>query len=710
MMIFLLLLLLFSYITSHLYKLISQNRANSCCYMLHYECYKGTEDRKLDTETCAKIVLRNKNLGLQEYRFLLQTIVSSGLGEETYGPRNVLEGREATPLLTDSLSEFDDIAFDTLDALFANTRISPTDIDILVVNVALFSPEPSLTSRVVNRYKMREDIKTFNLSGMGCSASIVAIDLVRQLFKSRGEALAIVVSTESLGPNWYCGKERSMILSNCLFRSGGCSMLLTNNGSLKGKAVMKLKQSVRTHLGADDEAYNCCIQMEDKLGHEGFLLTKGLPKAAAIAFTLNLRVLVPKILPVKDLLRYVLHTYSRNKAKRGGTPSLQAAGEGLNMKAGIQHFCIHPGGRAVIDGVGKSLGLNDYDLEPSRMALQRFGNTSAGGLWYVLGYMETKKRLKRGDRIFMIGFGAGFKCNTCVWEVTRDLGDENVWEDCIDSYPLPPLNVSPFLEKFSWINDDDLTHVDFSSVFDKSSEVFWLTMFEDSRDSRLALMFLAFRRTTIVSDWIQSLNPQRTLALCEDLVSSFRASRSDKRSVISSISDLIESARRKNSTILGLSLAGASSGELVPPPQSNYASRGRVEKEKRLVGERAEVWDLVGGWEGKKGRLTATAMKKMMRFCPDRIDSMRLPTTELESPPANCSSDFTTVRQLIASTKAAAEELTLASSPPPIMLEAAPLLLSTIDPTRERLTLAPTLLSATNWELPVTDMRRGVKY
>ncbi|CAL1374402.1 unnamed protein product [Linum trigynum] len=465
MMIFL--LLLFSYITFHLYKLIFQNRAHSCCYMLHYECYKGTEDRMLNTETCAKIVMRNKNLGLQEYRFLLQTIVSSGLGEETYGPRNVLEGREATPVLTDSLSEFDDIAFDTLDALFAKTKISPTDIDILVVNVSLFSPEPSLTSRVVNRYKMREDIKTFNISGMGCSASIVAIDLVQQLFKSHSKALAIVVSTESIAPNWYCGKERSMILSNCLFRSGGCSMLLTNNGSLKGKAVMKLNQLVRTHLGANDEAYNCCIQMEDKLGHEGFLLTKGLTKAAAIAFKLNLRVLVPKILPLKDLLRYVLHTYRRKKAKGGVAPSLEAAGEGLNMKAGIQHFCIHPGGRSVIDGVGKSLGLNDYDLEPSRMALHRFGNTSAGGLWYVLGYMEAKKRLKRGDRIFMIGFGAGFKCNNCVWEVTRDLGDGNVWGDCIASYPLPPLNVSPFLEKFSWINDEGRTDVDLTSAFNK---------------------------------------------------------------------------------------------------------------------------------------------------------------------------------------------------------------------------------------------------
>ncbi|CAL1374408.1 unnamed protein product [Linum trigynum] len=447
MMIFL--FLLFSCITFHLYKLIFQNR--SCCYLLHYECYKATDDRKVDAETCAKIVMRNKNLGPQEQRLILQTMVRSGLGDETYCPRNILEGREAAPTLSDSLSEIDDITFDTLDALFAKTKISPTDIDILVVNVSLFSPAPSLTSRVVNTYKMREGIKTFNISGMGCSATIVAIDLVQQLFKTHNKALAIVVSTESLGPNWYCGKESSMLVASCLCRSGGCSMLLTSNGSFKGKSVMKLNQLVRTHLGADDDAYNCCIKTEDKLGHQGFLLTKGLSRATSIAFTLNLKVLIPKILPGKDLLLYVFHSYSRNRAKDSTVAipsSIEEAGGGISLKAGIEHFCIHPGVRALIDGVGKSLGLDDYDLEPSRMALHRFGNTAAAGVWYVLGYMEAKKRLKRGDRILMIGYGAGFKCNSCVWEVTRDLTGGNVWEDCIDSYPLPTVNVSPFLGMF----------------------------------------------------------------------------------------------------------------------------------------------------------------------------------------------------------------------------------------------------------------------
>ncbi|XP_008461612.2 3-ketoacyl-CoA synthase 19-like isoform X1 [Cucumis melo] len=455
--------LLFTIFT--LFKLLLQWKNQSCCYMLAYQCYKPIDPtRKLNTDSCVKIVLRNKNLGLDEYRFLLKTIVSSGIGEHTYAPKNVLEGHEENPTLNEAVAEMDDIIFDTLDKLFAKTLVSPSDIKILVVSVSLFSPSPCLTSRIVNRYKMREDIKAFNLSGMGCSASIVAIDLVNNLFKCYDNSYAIVVATESMGPNWYVGKEKQMVLSNCLFRSGGCSMLFTNKRELKHQAMLKLNCLVRTHLGANDEAYQCCIQVEDDSGYRGFRLTKNLPKAASKIFAMNLRVLVPKILPWRELFRYVIANsfIRKNKLPKGAMGAKGGLRQGpiigLNLKTGVDHFCIHPGGRAVIDSVGKSLGLNAYDLEPARMALHRFGNTSSAGFWYVFGYMEAKKRLKKGERILMISFGAGFKCNNCAWEVVRDLEDENVWKDCIDSYP-PQCLTNPFMEKYSWIYDESLNFI-----------------------------------------------------------------------------------------------------------------------------------------------------------------------------------------------------------------------------------------------------------
>nr|XP_043612631.1 3-ketoacyl-CoA synthase 19-like [Erigeron canadensis] len=432
------LMLTISYVSYLLAKVVF--RRGQTCYMIDYECYKGNKGMKLNTEECAKIVLRNKNLRIEEYKFLLQTIVNSGLGEETYGPTNIISGEEEHPKHLDSISEMEAVFYDTLDSIFGRSNISPSQVDILVVNVSLLSAVPSLTSRIINRYKMREDIKAFNLSGMGCSASVVAIDLVHHLFKTQTKKIAVIVSSESMSANWYCGRERSMMLSNCLFRVGGCSMLLTNDTArYKNRALMKLTCSVRTHFGANDDAYTCCMQVEDDQGYPGFRLTKNLTKAAARSLSKNLQVLLPKVLPLSEIIRFA-------RSKKGGSK--------INLKAGLEHFCIHPGGRAVIDEVGASLGLNEYDLEPARMALHRFGNTSAGGLWYVLGYMEAKKRLKKGDRILMISLGAGFECNNCVWEViNRNMDRANVWEKVIETYPRKKT-MNPFLEKYGWINDE----------------------------------------------------------------------------------------------------------------------------------------------------------------------------------------------------------------------------------------------------------------
>ncbi|KAI4382358.1 hypothetical protein MLD38_008331 [Melastoma candidum] len=428
------------------------------CYILEFQCYKPPVDRRLSTEFCGEVIKRTKNLGLLEYQFLLRAIVSSGIGEHTYGPRIVFEGREDEPTLRDGISEMEEFFYDSIGKAFDRSGVSPSQIDVIVVNVSMLASVPSLSSRIINHYKMREDVKAFNLTGMGCSASLISVDLVSRLFKTYRNMMALVVTSESLSPNWYSGSDRSMILANCLFRSGGCAMLLTNNRAWKSRCMFRLRCLVRTHHGAKDESYGCCIQKEDDQGRMGFYLGKDLPKAATRALVDNLKEISPRILPIRELVRFGILSLVRKwkgSFKKGGAGGL--ARTVINFKTGVEHFCIHTGGKAVIDGIGTSLDLSEYDLEPARMTLHRFGNTSASSLWYVLAYMEAKKRLKKGDRVLMISFGGGFKCNSCVWEVVRDLGeDPNVWEDCIDTYPVKSL-VNPFMEKYGWIQGEDLT-------------------------------------------------------------------------------------------------------------------------------------------------------------------------------------------------------------------------------------------------------------
>ena len=460
----LILCILVSYLFFKIWKL-KDSKKDKDCYILDYQCQKPSDDRMVSTHFSGEIIHRNKKLGLEEYKFLLKAIVSSGIGEQTYAPRLVFEGREERPTLQDGILEMEEFYVDTIGKLLERQQISPQEVDILVVNVSMLTSMPSLPSRIINHYKMREDIKVFNLTGMGCSASLISVDIVKNIFKSYPNKLALVATSESLSPNWYSGNNRSMILANCLFRSGGAAILLTNKRSLRKKAMFKLKCLERTHHGAKEESYNCCIQSEDKQGRVGFYLGKNLPKAATRALVDNLKVIAPKILPVTELLRFMVKLFikkikMRQNPSKGSTnlPPGTPIKAGINFKTGIEHFCIHTGGKAVIDGIQHSLDLTDYDIEPARMTLYRFGNTSASSLWYVLAYMEAKKRLKRGDRVFMISFGAGFKCNRCVWEVLRDLttGESkgSVWNHCINDYP--PKSISnPFTKMYGWFQDED---------------------------------------------------------------------------------------------------------------------------------------------------------------------------------------------------------------------------------------------------------------
>ncbi len=61
---------------------------------------------------------------------------------------------------------------------------------------------------------------------------------------------------------------------------------------------------------------------------------------------------------------------------------------GMKMKAylpdfnqAFEHFCIHTGGRGVIDGMEKQLNLSRESMQPTRDALYRFGNVSSSSIW-----------------------------------------------------------------------------------------------------------------------------------------------------------------------------------------------------------------------------------------------------------------------------------------------------------------------------------------
>ncbi|XP_057794000.1 3-ketoacyl-CoA synthase 4-like [Salvia miltiorrhiza] len=400
-------------------------------YLVDYSCYRAPDSLKAPYDRFMKHSRLTGDFDESSLEFQRKILERSGLGDETYVPE-AMHSIPPQPSMQAAREEAEEVMYGALDKLFANTSVKPKEIGVLVVNCSLFNPTPSLSAMIVNKYKLRGNIKSFNLGGMGCSAGVIAIDLAKDMLQVHRNTYAIVVSTENITQNWYFGNKKSMLIPNCLFRVGGAAVLLSNKSKDRRRAKYKLVHVVRTHKGADDKAFRCVYQEQDDVGKIGVSLSKDLMAIAGGALKTNITTLGPLVLPISEQLLFFATLVIKKLLKKNVKPYIP------DFKLAFDHFCIHAGGRAVIDELERNLQLLPVHVEASRMTLHRFGNTSSSSIWYELAYIEAKGRMRRGHRVWQIAFGSGFKCNSAVWQALRSVrpSKNGPWDDCIDRYPV----------------------------------------------------------------------------------------------------------------------------------------------------------------------------------------------------------------------------------------------------------------------------------
>ncbi|GKV21172.1 hypothetical protein SLEP1_g31177 [Rubroshorea leprosula] len=408
-------------------------RVNSV-YLLDYSCYRPPDSlRAVIPYFMEYIETGNNKFGRDSIDFQTKVIERSGVGDEASVPIT-LHQMPADFSLKPTKEETEEILFTIIKDLLSKHNINPKSIDILVSNCSLFCPTPSITAMVVNRFGFRSNIKSFTLSGMGCSAGMLSISLVKDLLRVHKNSLALVLSLEAITPNGYKGKNKSMLVPNTIFRMGGAAILLSNRKQDRRKAKYKLQHLVRTHMGSDDRAYHSIFQQQDEEGFVGVSLSRALLHVAANALKTNLSELGPLVLPYSEQLQFGWSVLRQKFWATRGQKQTYVP----KFKKAFEHFCIHAGGRAVIDAVEDNLKLEKEDGEASRMTLYRFGNTSSSSVWYELCYLEAKGKMKKGDRVWQLAFGSGFKSNSAVWKCISDIDpkERNAWSDRIHRYPV----------------------------------------------------------------------------------------------------------------------------------------------------------------------------------------------------------------------------------------------------------------------------------
>eukprot|EP00878_Enallax_costatus_P030943 GHUV01033761.1.p1 GENE.GHUV01033761.1~~GHUV01033761.1.p1 ORF type:complete len:145 (-),score=33.86 GHUV01033761.1:967-1401(-) len=89
----------------------------------------------------------------------------------------------------------------------------------------------------------------------------------------------------------------------------------------------------------------------------------------------------PLVLPWSELLTYAANSALRQAAKACQPLSAAVPQAWLQLytpdfRKAFDYFCIHTGGRGIIDGLEQEMSLSRLQVEPSRASLYRFGNTS----------------------------------------------------------------------------------------------------------------------------------------------------------------------------------------------------------------------------------------------------------------------------------------------------------------------------------------------
>jgi predicted naringenin-chalcone synthase len=76
----------------------------------------------------------------------------------------------------------------------------------------------------------------------------------------------------------------------------------------------------------------------------------------------------------------------------------------------ISHWCMHPGGKRILEAVSKSTGIENEAFKHSYNVLQQYGNLSSASIVFVL--KEVLQQKTAIPKLFGAAFGPGLTVET----------------------------------------------------------------------------------------------------------------------------------------------------------------------------------------------------------------------------------------------------------------------------------------------------------
>lgn len=238
--------------------------------------------------------------------------------------------------------------------------------------------QPGLDYHLIRTLGLSTQIPRYHLGFMGCYAAFPALRLAKTICETDPDAVVLVVALELCTIHMRFDGDTDSMLGGSVFADGAGAAIVSARPPATGKPALTLERfdTTLTPTGEGDMAWT--------IGDQGF--------------TMRLSSYVPEILATNIAEAVV--------------PTLSATG--LKV-ADIDHWAVHPGGRAIVDKVRAALDLCEASVAPSRKVLRDYGNMSAATILFVLAEMLRGGTLtETGEPIFAMAFGPGLTVESAI--------------------------------------------------------------------------------------------------------------------------------------------------------------------------------------------------------------------------------------------------------------------------------------------------------
>jgi predicted naringenin-chalcone synthase len=230
---------------------------------------------------------------------------------------------------------------------------------------------PGLDLQVMELMELDKNIFRTSINFMGCYAAIHALKLADALCIAEPKAKVLLVCTELCTLHFQRESTMDNITSSLLFGDGAAAALIcSDDDQLHGIRISGFHSEV-IPKGKRDMAW--------ELSSSGFLMT--------------LSGYVPELIE-EDFAEVVTRALKKSD---------------LQLQQ-VDHWCIHPGGKKILEAIEHSMHLKKENLEASYKTLHEYGNMSSATILFVL--KEMLARIGKGKNIFAAAFGPGLTVET----------------------------------------------------------------------------------------------------------------------------------------------------------------------------------------------------------------------------------------------------------------------------------------------------------